>query len=96
MKKITVDEKLHDRFSEFLDEKFKNNEIDFKQLVDAVKSIKDYDNVSCLYKLLENKELFEELIQNNKLNTKDLKYLWSRIDNANELDGLCENKNRIL
>ena len=61
------------------------NILSFKELVDKFKSIYEFDS------LLGNKELFEKLIQNNRLTREDSRYLLNRIDKTYELRNLSHN-----
>ena len=60
-----------------------NKIVSFQDLVDVYK----FD----LPRLLKNKKLFEKLIESDALIQEDLRYLFTKISNSEELESLCKN-----
>lgn len=71
----------------------------FKEIVDKARSIyhPKYKNIeTCLMYLLENEEIFKNLIKTDKLTKDDLRYMLSRIDNTIELFAITRNPLLLL
>ena len=72
-------------------EALKNNKLTFQEIAALCKKLKDSNRKTMLDSFLADGCFFNQLINQNLISKKDVKYLLEKITKPHELKGLCEN-----